>query len=110
MVEVDKDKLRHSVLNKARRDIILRLLKKEQNISELQKQLPTNPLNRSTICYHLNILEDAGILRSRYVILDKEGSKGRAARVYSIDHGMLVKAVDAIGELTDELESSTTQK
>lgn len=103
MVEVDKDKLRHSVLNKARRDIILCLFEKAQNISELQRQLPTNPLNRSTICYHLNILEDAGILQSRYVILDTVGSKGRAARVYSINHGMLVEAVQAIDELKGEL-------
>lgn len=104
MVKVDKDKLSHSVLNKARRDIILRLLnKKEQNISELLSQLPTNPLNRSTLCYHLNILEDAGILQSKYVILDTEGSKGRAARVYSINDAMLIKAVEAIDELKGEL-------
>lgn len=104
MSGVDKDKLRHGVLNKARRDIIVHLLKKEQNISDLQKQLPSNPLNRSTICYHLNILEEAGILQSRYVILDAVGSKGRAGRVYSINHDVLLKAVQAIDELKSGLE------
>jgi len=104
MSEVDKDKLRHGVLNKARRAIISRLLEKEQNISELQRQLPTNPLKRSTICYHLNILEDAGILQSRYVILDNVGSKGRAGRVYSINHDTLIEAIQAIDELKGELK------
>lgn len=104
MSGVDKDKLRHSVLNKARRDIIVHLLKKDQNISELQRQLPANPLNRSTICYHLNILEDAGILQSKYVILKAVGSKGRAGRVYSINHGMLIEAIEAIDELKSGLE------
>ena len=103
MSEVDKDKLRHGVLNKARRAIISRLLEKEQNISELQRQLPTNPLKRSTICYHLNILEDAGILQSKYVILEAVGCKGRAGRVYSINHDMLVEAVKAIDEITGTL-------
>jgi len=103
MSGVDKDKLRHSVLNNARSDIIVHLLKKEQNISELQKQLPINPLNRSTICYHLNILEDAGILQSKYVILEAVGCKGRAGRVYSINHDMLVEAVKAIDEITGTL-------
>ena len=104
MVAVDKDKLRHSVLNKSRRDIISLLLSKEQNISELLKQLPTNPLNRSTVCYHLNILEDAGILQSKYVILQAVNSKGRAGRVYSINHDMLIRAVEAINEITGSLK------
>lgn len=104
MSGIDKDKLRHSVLNEARRHIISLLLVKEQNISDLQRQLPTNPLNRSTICYHLNILEEAGILQSRYVILDKVGSKGRAGRVYSVNHAMLVEAVNAIDEIKGELK------
>lgn len=104
MSSVDKDKLRHGVLNKARRDIIVHLLKKEQNISDLQKQLPSNPLNRSTVCYHLNILEGVGILQSKYVILDGKGSKGRAGRLYSVNTSRLTEALQAIDELRSTLK------
>lgn len=102
MVTADKDRLRHSVMNKARREIIVSLVQGEKNISGLQQQLPNNPLNRSTICYHLNILEDVGILQSKYVILDGVSSKGRAGRVYSVNHDKLIEALQAIDELKDE--------
>lgn len=102
MAEVDKVKLRHSLLNKSRVDIIGHLIRKPQHISDLDKQL--KDINRSTICYHLNILEDADILMSEYQILQTAHSKGRAARVYSINHDKLQEAVQAIMELRDELQ------
>ncbi len=100
MSDVDKSKLRHSVLNDSRVSIISHLSTKAQNISDLDKQLP---IDRSTICYHLNILEDVGILKSDYIILEAPQSKGRAGRVYSINHDRLLEAIAAIEELKEEL-------
>lgn len=100
MGDADKVKLRHSLLNESRVNIVSRLLSKTQNISDLDKQLS---IDRSTICYHLNILEDIGILKSEYVILEAPQSKGRAGRVYSINHDRLLEAIKAIEELRKEL-------
>jgi len=101
MAEVDKVKLRHSLLNRARVDIISGLLAKPRNISELEKQLD---INRSTICYHLNTLEEVGILQSKYKILQAAQSKGRAGRIYSINTERLGEAIRAVEELRDELK------
>ena len=103
MAENDKVKLRHSVLNEIRVNIINQLLDKAQNISDLEKRIKN--INRSTICYHLNILEDAEILESEYQILQSAHSKGRAARVYSINRDKLTEAIKAIDELKEEIKS-----
>lgn len=103
MARADKVKLRHSLLNETRVDIISHLLEKSQNISGLERQL--KKINRSTICYHLNILEDADILMSEYQILQTAHSKGRAARVYSINRDKLREAIKAIEELRQELKA-----
>ena len=97
MAGVDKDKLLHSLLNRSRLEIVSHLLDKEQNISDLEKQ---TGIGRSAICYHLSVLEDVGMLESRYVILEAARSKGRAARIYSINHDKLQEAIKAIEELT----------
>lgn len=101
MAEANKVKLRHSLLNETRVGIVSHLLGKPQNISDLEKQLKDT--NRSTICYHLNILEDVGILESEYKILEAAQSKGRAARIYSINHDKLSEAIQAIEELRKEI-------
>jgi len=100
MGESDKAKLRHSLLNESRVSIISNLLEKKQNISDLDKKLP---IDRSTICYHLSILEGVGILESNYVILEAPQSRGRAGRVYSINSDRLKDAINAIEELRKEL-------
>lgn len=101
MTAVDKSRLRHGLLNESRVSIINHLLNGDKNISDLESTLS---LNRSTICYHLNILEDVGILESMYVILDETGAKGRAARRYSINQSRLREALQAVDELKNELE------
>lgn len=103
MAEANKVKLRHSLLNETRVDIISHLLEKPQNIRDLEKQL--KGINRSTICYHLNILEDVDILTSEYHILQTARSKGRAARFYSINRDKLREAIEAIEELRQELKA-----
>lgn len=100
MAETDRVKLRHSLLNESRVNIITRLLSKPTNISDLDKNLP---IDRSTICYHLNILEDVGILESKYVILEAPHSKGRAGRVYSINSERLTAAIESIQSLSKKL-------
>lgn len=96
----------HAVLNSPRRAILLALLAGPKNISALLKEQKIKSVGRSTLCYHLNILENVGIAKSNYVILKAPHSKGRAGRVYEIDHAQLGKAIDAIEEYGKELSSS----
>lgn len=101
MAETDAVKLWHSVINETRVKIISKLLLKPHNISGLEQLIK---VDRSTLCYHLNILEDAGILKSEYQILQAPHSKGRAARVYSVDRKALTAALKAIDNLQEKIK------
>jgi predicted transcriptional regulator len=94
MVNMKKDeqiKLIHAILNTTRKEIIVCLLKKKLNISDLNKELGIAKIDRSTLCYHLNIMEEAGLLRSEYRILEQPHSKGRAGRVYDVNRERLLE-------------------
>jgi len=98
----EKIKLAHAVFNDIRYKIIKRLLHKSTYISDLEKNLK---INRSTICYHLNILEEAGLLKSEYEILLAPRSMGKAARKYTINLDKLNEAIEALIMFGDELKS-----
>lgn len=97
-ITTERVNLVHAILNVTRTRIIKNLLSKKTNISNLSKARNLNGIDRSTICYHLNILEDAGLVKSNYVILEAPRSKGRAGRVYEVDVEKLRKAIEAIDE------------
>ncbi len=93
-------KLVKAIGDDTRRHLILSLLDKSQYISELAKSLK---MDRATISYNLAVLQDAGILRSDYVILDKPHSKGKAAHVYSVDLSTLKKALELWSPIRQKL-------
>lgn len=95
MFQKVQSKLLQSILSEIRMSIINQLLLKESNIADLVKKVNTE---RSKLCYHLDILEDEKILKSRYVILKAAHSRGRAGKVYSID-------LDKFKEAKEELEA-----
>ena len=56
-------------------------------ISELAR---TTGLTRPTVCYHLDILQDMGIVESEYIMLNnphnpKSGTKGKVGRFYKLN-------------------------
>ena len=100
MLGNERTGLLQSILNESRASIIIKLLSGDKNIADLEKVLK---LNRSTICYHLNILENVGILMSKYVILEMPHSMGRAGRVYSVNRGKLNEAIKAIEDFKKKI-------
>ncbi|MHB8105187.1 MAG: ArsR/SmtB family transcription factor [Dehalococcoidales bacterium] len=100
-MEIDKQKLLYSILDETRIKIITILNKNPQNISELDKMMG---INRSKICYHLNILEESGILKFEYNILKETHSKGRAIKTYSINTNKLGLALKAVDELRNTIK------
>jgi DNA-binding transcriptional ArsR family regulator len=96
----DRVKLTHALLNEKRVGIVTTLLSEPTYISKLEKRLK---IDRSTVCYHLNILEEVGLVQSEYKILEAAHSKGRAGRTYSVNRGKLKEAIKAIEELKCEL-------
>ena len=58
------------------------LNEKPNYISALAAELD---LDRTTVAYHLALLQSAGLLESHYEILEEPKSKGKAAHVYSVN-------------------------
>jgi len=101
MLGVERSKLLQSIFNEFRISIINKLLLREENIADLSKKLK---IERSRLCYHLNILEDEEILKSRYVILKEAHSKGRAGKVYSINIDKFKEAKEALEAFKREVD------
>jgi DNA-binding transcriptional ArsR family regulator len=65
-----------------RLQILNSLAEKPKYISVLAKELR---LDRTTVAYHLALLQSADLLESHYEILEEPRSKGKAAHVYSVN-------------------------
>lgn len=101
MLGVEQSKLLQSIFNEIRISIIGLLLLGKKNIADIERKLK---IPRNNICYHLNILENAKILESEYVILQAAHSKGRAGRVYSINKERLAEAKKAIDVFRNKID------
>lgn len=101
MFKKTQSTLLQSILNNIRMSIINQLLLKESNIADLVKKVK---IERSKLCYHLNILEDVKILKSKYIILKAAHSKGRAGKVYSIDLDKFKEAKEALEAFKNEVD------
>lgn len=101
MLGVEQSKLLQSIFNELRISIINKLLSKKENIADLSKKLK---IERSKLCYHLNILSNEKILNSKYVILEKAHSKGRAGKVYSVNLDKLKEVKKALEDFKNEVD------
>lgn len=72
-------------------EILDSLLDKPKYISELADALK---MDRTSVAYHLGVLESADLLQSHYEILEEPRSKGKAARVYSVNIDKLRKILN----------------
>lgn len=76
-----------SVLLEPRRwAIVQTLLEKATHAIEIGKALS---MPRSTVVYNLGILEEKGLVKGRYKILQEPKSKGKAARIYHVNEKKL---------------------
>lgn len=92
----NREKLVKALGDPNRIQLIKALLGKSQYVSELAR---TTKLDRPTVSYNLVVLESAGILQSEYQILVPPHSKGRAARVYSVNKARLREALELLDQL-----------
>ena len=59
-------------------------------------------LDRTTLAYHLGVLEKNGVVTSQYQVLTDPGVKGKAAKFYSVNTARLsdmLEVVDQVREL-----------
>jgi predicted transcriptional regulator len=101
----DKEQLVRALGDAHRIELIKGLLTKPQYVTELAK---TVKLDRPTVSYNLVVLESAGILQSQYQILEQPRSKGRAARVYSVNLPRLREALKLLEPLQSASKSAST--
>lgn len=92
----DSGRLIRAIASPQRIKLIKTLSKEPQYISKLAEK---TGLDRSTTSYNLAVLESAKLLDSKYVILEQSHSKGKAARVYSINKKRLNEAIDLITDI-----------
>src|SRR4030042_5086970 len=91
----------HVLLDETRMDLLKSLLGGSKYISELAKDINAG---RATICYHLNILENVGLVESHYVMLQPARLKGKVGRVYSVNRKRVQEALDAIEQKLPKLD------
>ena len=101
MLKSIQSKLLQSILNEVRMSIINQLLSREENIADLSKKLK---IERSKLCYHLNILASENIVNSKYVILEEAHSKGKAGKVYSINQSRFKEAKKVLENFKNEVD------
>lgn len=72
--------------------ILNSLSEQPQYITELARTLE---MDRTTIAYHLALLQSADLLESHYKILEEPRSKGKAAHVYSVNQRRLKEVLSS---------------
>ena len=98
MVE-NKDEIRliRAVTQAERNKMIHHLQKGRKNISELARLVN---LDRTTVSYHLGVLEYTKVVKSNYKMLQVPHSKGKIGRYYTINKPRLKQAKKALHKLT----------
>lgn len=61
-------------------------------------------MKRSKVAYHLGLLEKYNVVMSEYKILKEAGSKGKAARVYSINEKEIDKILKSMEAFVEALK------
>ncbi len=74
---------------------IIRILSKSQPmyLTEIAKE---SKMDRTTLAYHLGVLEKAGMITSEYKVLQDAKAKGKAARFYSLNPPKLNEALTKV--------------
>jgi DNA-binding transcriptional ArsR family regulator len=95
------DRKAYALLDETRMALLTSLLERPKHISELAKNTHSG---RATICYHLNILEELGLVESSYVMLQQPRLKGKVGRVYSVNRKRLEEALSIVEKKLPKLD------
>lgn len=93
--------LAHVIVEPLRMKILLALKEGPKYISQIAAATKSD---RSSVSYHLGVLEQYELINSEYKILVEPRSKGKAARVYSLDSERLEHALGEVDKLLPKLK------
>ncbi len=93
---VDETRLIRAVTQAERNKIIHHLQEGSKNISELAKLVK---VDRTTVSYHLGVLEYTKVVKSNYKMLRVPHSMGKIGRYYTINSARLKAAKKAMQKL-----------
>jgi predicted transcriptional regulator len=101
-MEIDFEKM-HAAVHPSRIKI-LEFLKKnpKTHVSEIAEKMG---MDRSTLAYHLGLLERMSLVKSTYVILKQPNSMGKAGRVYCINDDEVKKVSETVTKNLLELST-----
>lgn len=86
-----------TALAKEKRMKIMGKLRKEPTYaSELARKIG---VERPIICYHLSVLERAGLVSGEYVILEEPSSSGKAAKIYKVNEEKYEQTLEEVKKL-----------
>jgi DNA-binding transcriptional ArsR family regulator len=91
------------VVDPFRASIVKSLQSGSKYIGQIAEEIHSD---RSTVAYHLSILEQNNIVCSEYQILVPPHSKGKAARFYSLNVSHYNKVLDDLEKLLPKLKST----
>ena len=91
------------IMEPTRNKVIHSLLNSPKYIGQMAQD---TSMDRSTVAYHLNILEGKNLVNSEYKILVEPKSKGTAVRVYSMNIEYYLEILKGIEELLPNLRPS----
>ena len=96
----DKGRLVRALIDTGmnRKRVLKALSDKPSYISQLASALG---MDRSTVSYHLAVMESVGLLNSHYEILRTPHSVGKAARVYSVNKAKLKEALKMLPKASE---------
>ena len=80
-----------ALMSETRRKIIATIVKKPKHITQIAEELD---LDRSTINYHLNLLEKVGLVTQQYELIKERRSPGRIGSFFSINSEKLEQAIE----------------
>ncbi|MCJ7633200.1 winged helix-turn-helix domain-containing protein [Candidatus Bathyarchaeota archaeon] len=73
----------------------------DTHVSEIARRMS---IDRSTVAYHLGLLENLDLVSSRYEILEQPHSMGKAGRIYKVNEEEIRKVSEAIAKRFSEFE------
>ena len=80
-----------SLMSETRRNILSLLIKGRRHISEIARETGKD---RSTIAYHLDILENAGMVYSKYETIHPINSPGLIGNYFYVNKDVLKEAIE----------------
>ena len=88
------------VMHPTRNEILDKLMEGEMLLRELEKEMKKP---RSTISYHLDVLERAGVVESEYRVMKEWSTRGKFGKIYRANRGVLEKHLKAAREHLERL-------